>query len=91
MALFEFHFHVCDSGKLDELVSLVTKGFATMRQDIIDFAAKVDAATTVIANEIAALAAASSGLAPDEKTKLQSIVDRLTALAADPNNPVPPV
>jgi hypothetical protein len=53
--------------------------------------AKFDAATTAIANRIAALVAgANPGLSADDTAAFQAEIDKLTALGANPANPVPP-
>lgn len=49
---------------------------------------KFDVATTAIADRIAKLMAGAH-LSAEDQAALQAEVDKLTALGADPNNPVP--
>lgn len=63
--------------------------------DVQALLTQMDTATTAVGSRIAALVAQiAAGMSPadvaDLKTKFQAEVDNLTALAADPNNPVPP-
>lgn len=62
-----------------------------VRQDIIDFAAKIDAATTAIGDRIQRLIDKSNTLSTEEKAELQRISDGLDAMGKDPENPVPPI
>lgn len=67
-----------------------------MHQDYLDLAKKIDDATTAVANRIDKLSGQIKNSMTDEevaqvKAAFQAEVDRLTALGADPVNPVPVV
>lgn len=66
-----------------------------LSQETKDLLAKIDAATNAIAAKLQKLidAAANAGSVSEAEVRaaLQPEVDRLTALGADPTNPVPPV
>lgn len=60
-------------------------------QPVADLCAKFDAATSAVAAEIAALVAKQNTLSPEDTAAFQAQIDKLTALGADPANPVPTV
>ncbi len=65
-----------------------------LSQDLKDLTKKIDDATTAVAARIDALTAKitnsmTDAEVADVKAGLQAESDRLTALGADPNNPVP--
>lgn len=100
MALFELHIHLHGDvamgsveKKLDDIRVQLTRGAKTMaqvRQDIADFSAQVDAATSEIAARIQRLVDATN-LSADEKAKFAGIVTTLQEMGKDPVNPIPPM
>ena len=58
---------------------------------VSDMVAALDAATNEVASDLAALRDQVANLDPAVAAQFQPILDRLTALGADPQNPVPPV
>lgn len=68
---------------------------ANVSQDLKDLSAKIDQATTEVANRIDRISQQltnnmTDAELADVKASLQAEVDRLTVLGTDPNNPVPP-
>lgn len=83
--------------KLDELIEAVAKlgvqlmAISQQMKDVLD---AIDNETTTIAAELQALRdQIAAGMTADEaasvQARLTAISDRLTGVAADPNNPVP--
>ena len=56
-----------------------------------DALAQLDEATNDVAADLEALKVQVAGFDSDTAAKIQAAADRLRALAADPENPVPPV
>lgn len=65
-----------------------------LSKDYLDLAKKIDDATTAVGNKIAALTGQIKNSMTDQevadtKAALQAEVDKLTAMGADPVNPIP--
>lgn len=97
---FNFTFRVHLHGQvIEDLVKSINRlgdSIMAVGQDIIDLAAKIDAATNLVATEITFLQSQiKNSMTDDEvakvKASMQAITDRLTAMGTDPNNPIPPV
>lgn len=73
-----------------DVFALKEKGDADkmLHPEVADLIAKFDTATNAIAARIQGLIS-SQGLSAEDKAALQTEVDNLTALGADPANPVP--
>jgi len=76
--------HIC---AIEETVSTLGEKLSA----VSDMVAKLDAATNEVASDLAALRDQVANLDPAVAAQFQPILDRLTELGADPQNPVPPV
>lgn len=56
---------------------------------VADIISKFDVATSAIAARIQNLVNAAPSLSAEDQAAFQTEIDKLTALGADPNNPVP--
>jgi len=89
----DIHHHV-DGGDLAKSVDRLGVILMALSQDLKDLVAQIDTATNQVASRIDALTAKitnslSDSEVADIKAGLKAEVDKLTALGANPANPVP--
>jgi len=76
--------HIC---AIEDVVSTLGEKLSA----VSDMVAALDAATNEVASDLAALRDQVANLDPAVAAQFQPILDRLTALGADPSDPIPPV
>lgn len=79
-------------GATRAIVLAIQRGVDMVRQEVKDFAARMDAATNNLAADIQRIKdqlAAAGKLTDEEKAELERIASRAEAMANDPDNPDP--